>query len=95
MNVKLMNSKKKNLRSTTGRVVDSNTIKTIEAMESFKPDDIVVIIHADDYKESFEKMMQRINKMDETVNEHSTYLNENIKPASKGFLGRFRKSKDK
>ena len=90
-----MNSKKKNLRSTTGRVVDSNTIKTIEAMESFKPDDIVVIIHADDYKESFEKMMQRINKMDETVNEHSTYLNENIKPVSKGFLGRFRKSKDK
>lgn len=90
-----MNSKKKNLRSTTGRVVDSNTIKTIEAMESFKPNDIVVIIHADDYKESFEKMMQRINKMDETVNEHSTYLNENIKPANTGFLGRFRKPKDK
>lgn len=80
-----MNSKKKDLRSTTGRVVDSNTIKTIEEMESFKPDDIVVIIHADDYKESFEKMMQRINKMDETVSEHSTYLNENIKHASKGF----------
>ncbi len=90
-----MNSKKKNLRSTTGRVVDSNTIKTIEAMESFKQDDIVVIIHAEDYNESFEKMMQRINKMDETVNEHSTYLNENIKPINKGFLGRFRKPKDK
>jgi len=75
--------------------VDTHTIRTTETMESSKPDDIVVIIHAQDYKESFEKMMDRINKMDKTVNEHSTYINKNIKPTNKGFFQRFRKPKDK
>ena len=73
-----MSNKKRDLRSTTGIVKDSNTIQTLESMETLKPDDIVVIIHVDDYKESFEKMMQRIDKMDENINEQSTYLNENI-----------------
>jgi hypothetical protein len=88
----MMSSKKENLRSTTGIVKDSNTIQTIESMETLKPDDIVVIIHFDDYKESFEKMMKRIEKMDEKVSEQSVFLNENIKDhEKKGFLGRFRK----
>jgi hypothetical protein len=87
-----MSNKKKNLRSTTGIVKDSNTIQTLESMETLKPDDIVVIIHADDYKESFEEMMKRIDKMDENINEQSTYLNENIiEYKKKGFLGRFRR----
>ena len=87
-----MSAKKENLRSTTGIVKDSNTIKTIESMETLKPDDVVVIIHVDDYKESFEKMMQRIEKMDEKVSEQSVFLNENIiDHKKKGFLGRFRK----
>jgi len=87
-----MSVKKENLRSTTGIVKDSNTIQTIESMETLKPDDVVVIIHVDDYKESFEKMMQRIEKMDEKVSEQSVFLNENIiDHKKKGFLGRFRK----
>ncbi len=87
-----MSAKKENLRSTTGIVKDSNTIQTIESMETLKPDDVVVIIHVDDYKESFEKMMQRIQKMDEKVSEQSVLLNENIiDHKKKGFLGRFRK----
>jgi len=87
-----MSVKKENLRSTTGIVKDSNTIQTIESMETLKPDDVVVIIHIDDYKESFEKMMQRIEKMDEKVSEQSVFLNENIiDHKKKGFLGRFRK----
>jgi hypothetical protein len=81
---------KKELRSSTGVVKDSNTIKTFESMDTLKPDDIVVIIHEDDYKKSFESMMKRINKMDEKVNEQSEFLNENIKD-KKGFLGRFRR----
>lgn len=61
-------------------------------MNNLKPDDIVVIIHADDYKETFEKMMKRIDKMDENINEQSVYLNENIiEYKKKGFFGRFRK----
>jgi NhaP-type Na+/H+ and K+/H+ antiporter len=88
----IMSAKKENLRSTTGIVKDSNTIQTIESMETLKPDDVVVIIHLDDYKKSFEKMMQRIEKMDEKVNEQSVFLNENIiDHKKKGFLGRFRK----
>ena len=59
-------------------------------MDTLKPDDIVVIIHIDDYKETFERMMKRIGEMDEQVNEQSLFLNENIKE-KKGFLGRFRK----
>jgi len=87
-----MSAKKENLRSATGIVKDSNTIQTIESMETLKPDDVVVIIHVDDYKESFEKMMQRIEKMDEKVSEQSVFLNENIiDHKKKGFLGRFRK----
>jgi len=87
-----MSVKKENLRSTTGIVKDSNTIQTIESMETLKPDDVVVIIHVDDYKESFEKMIQRIEKMDEKVSEQSVFLNENIiDHKKKGFLGRFRK----
>ncbi len=87
-----MSAKKENLRSTTGIVKDSNTIQTIESMETLKPDDVVVIIHVDDYRDSFEKMMQRIQKMDEKVSEQSVLLNENIiDHKKKGFLGRFRK----
>jgi len=74
----IMSAKKENLRSTTGIVKDSNTIQTIESMETLKPDDVVVIIHVDDYRDSFEKMMQRIQKMDEKVSEQSVLLNENI-----------------
>jgi hypothetical protein len=88
----IMSAKKENLRSTTGIVKDSNTIQTIESMETLKPDDVVVIIHVDDYRDSFEKMMQRIQKMDEKVSEQSVLLNENIiDHKKKGFLGRFRK----
>ena len=87
-----MSVKKENLRSTTGIVKDSNTIQTVESMETLKPDDVVVIIHVDDYRDSFEKMMQRIQKMDEKVSEQSVLLNENIiDHKKKGFLGRFRK----
>jgi len=85
-----MSAKKGKIRYSTGVVKDSNTIRTYESMDTLKPDDVVVIIHADDYKESFESMMKRINKMDEQVNEQSVFLNENIKE-KKGFLGRFRK----
>ena len=74
----IMSAKKENLRSATGIVKDSNTIQTIESMETLKPDDVVVIIHVDDYKKSFEKMMKRIEKMDEKVSEQSVFLNENI-----------------
>jgi hypothetical protein len=85
-------SKKKDIRSFTGIVKDSNTIQSLEPMNNLKPDDIVVIIHADDYKETFEKMMKRIDKMDENINEQSVYLNENIiEYKKKGFFGRFRK----
>jgi hypothetical protein len=90
--VNIMTSKKRNLRSTTGIVKDSNTIQTLETMETLKPDDVVVIIHAEDYKASFEEMMKRIDKMDENINEQSMYLNENIiEYKKKGFFGRFRK----
>ena len=84
----------KKIRSTTGKVVDSNTIKTSDIMESLKTDDIVVIIHADDYRESFEGMIKRINRMDDKVNEQSVYLNKSMKNQKKGFLGRFRRGKD-
>ncbi len=85
-----MSTKKEKIRYSTGIVKDSNTIKTYEPMDTLKPDDVVVIIHADDYKRSFESMMKRINKMDEQVNEQSVFLNENIKE-KKGLFGRFRK----
>jgi hypothetical protein len=87
-----MSNKKKNLRTSTGVVIDSNTIKTVEPMDNLKVDDVVVIIHADDYRESFESMMQRINKMDDKVSEQSKLLNGNIKE-NKGFLGRFKNTK--
>lgn len=87
-----MRARKDTIRSVTGIVKDSNTIQTAEAMETLKPDDIVVIIHADDYKETFEKMMKRIEAMDEKINEQSVYLNENIiEQKKKGILGRFKK----
>jgi hypothetical protein len=89
-----MRTGKKNIRSATGRVVDENTIKTLDTLETLKPDDIVVIIHADDYRESFEGMMNRINQMDEKVSEQSVFLNKNIKDSNSGFLGRFRRGKD-
>jgi hypothetical protein len=89
-----MSTNKKVIRSTTGKVVDSNTIKTLDVLETLKPDDIVVIIHADDYKESFEGMIKRINQMDEKVTEQSEFLNKNIKNKKTGFLGRFRRGKD-
>ena len=89
-----MSTNKKVIRSTTGKVVDSNTIKTLDVMEILKPDDIVVIIHADDYRESFQGMIERINQMDEKVTEQSEFLNKNIKNKKKGFLGRFRRGED-
>jgi hypothetical protein len=89
-----MSTSKKNIRSATGRVVDSNTIKTLDPTETLKPDDIVVIIHADDYRESFEGMMNRINQMDEKFTEQSVLLNKNIKDSKSGLLGRFRMGKD-
>jgi hypothetical protein len=91
MGNKKMSTNKKIIRSTTGRVIDSNTIKTIDAMENLETDDIVVIIHEDDYKESFKGMMKRINQMDKKVNEQNVFLNKNIKNKKKGFLGRFRR----
>jgi hypothetical protein len=86
----MMSAKKEKLRYSTGMVKDSNTIKTFESMDTLKPDDAVVIIHLDDYKKTFERMMKRISEMDEQVNEQSVYLNENLKE-KKGVLGRFRK----
>ena len=86
----MMSAKKEKLRYSTGMVKDSNTIKTFESMDTLKPDDAVVIIHLDDYKQTFERMMKRIGEMDEQVNEQSLFLNENIKE-KKGVLGRFRK----
>jgi hypothetical protein len=89
-----MSTNKNVIRSSTGKVVDSNTIKTLDVMDTLKPDDVVVIIHADDYRESFQGMIKRINQMDEKVTEQSEFLNKNIKDKKKGFLGRFRRGKD-
>jgi hypothetical protein len=85
-----MIDKKKSLRSVTGTVVDPNTVKTLEPMESFKKGDAVVVVHADDYRRTFESMMNRINEMDEKIQEQSKLLQENI-VEEKGFFKRFRK----
>lgn len=89
-----MNTKKQKIRSATGRLVDSETVKFSNEDNTLKPDDVVVIIHADDYKRSFEKMMNRISEMDEKINDQSKLLNENI-VEEKSFLGRFRKRETK
>lgn len=88
-----MNTKKQKIRSATGRVVDLETVKIINDDNTLKPDDLVVIINAEDYQRSFEKMMKRINEMDEKVNDQSKLLNENI-VEDKGFFGRFKKNKE-
>jgi len=90
-----MNTKnRQKIRSATGRLVDSETVKFSNEDNTLKPDDLVVIIHADDYKRSFEKMMNRISEMDEKINDQSKLLNENI-IEDKSFLGRFRKRENK
>ncbi len=88
-----MNTKKQNLRSATGRMVDSETVKILDESHALKPDDVVVIINAEDYQRTFEKMMKRINEMDEKVNDQSKLLNENVAKEEKSFLGRFKKQK--
>jgi len=85
-----MTAKKKSIRSVTGTIADQTTVKTSEPMDSLEPGDVVVIIHADDYKRTFESMMKRINEMDEKIDDQSKLLNENI-VEKKGFLKRFRK----
>ncbi len=84
-----MSGEQDSLRSATGKVLDSNTVKTFEAMDTLKPDDVVVIIHIDDYNKSFKMMMERINEMDEKVEEQSEFI-ETVKIGEKGFLDRFR-----
>jgi hypothetical protein len=81
---------KKKLRSATGVVKDSKSIETFEPMNTLKPDDIVVIIHAEDYRNSFESMIRRINDMDEKVTEQSMFLTGDVKEKNKGFLGRLK-----
>jgi hypothetical protein len=85
---------KQTIRSATGRVLDSSTVKLMDESSDLKPDDVVVVIHAEDYKQTFEMMMKRISEMDEKVNDQSKLLNENTAQENKGFIGRFRKSKD-
>jgi hypothetical protein len=85
-----MTAKKKGIRSVTGTVIDQNTVKTTEPMDTLKLGDVVVIMHAEDYKRTFESMMKRINEMDEKIDDQSKLLNENI-IEKKGFLKRFKK----
>lgn len=89
-----MNAKKQTIRSATGRVQDLETVKILDESHDLKPDDVVVIIHRDDYQKTFEKMMQRINEMDEKVNDQSKLLKENTAQEDKGFIGRFMKRKE-
>lgn len=89
-----MTTKKQTIRSATGKVVNSGTVKILEESHDLKPDDVVVIINAEDYQKTFDKMMQRINEMDEKVNDQSKILNENAAQENKGFIGRFRKPKE-
>ena len=86
-----MNTKKQNLRSATGRMVDSETVKILDESHTLKPDDVVVVIHLDDYQRTFEKMLKRINEMDEKVNDQSKLLKENVANEERSFLGRLRK----
>jgi hypothetical protein len=85
-----MTAKKKSIRSVTGTVMDQTTVKTTEPMDTLKLGDVVVIMHAEDYKRTFESMMKRINEMDEKIDDQSKLLNENI-IEKKGFLKRFKK----
>ena len=85
-----MTAKKKSIRSVTGTVMDQTTVKTTEPMETLKLGDVVVIMHAEDYKRTFESMMKRINEMDEKIDDQSKLLKENI-IEKKGFLKRFKK----
>lgn len=89
-----MSTKKKTLRYATGRMADSETVKILDGAQTLKPDDLVVVIHAEDYQKTFEKMMQRINEMDEKVDDQSKLLKENAIQEKKGFIGRFRKPKE-
>jgi hypothetical protein len=89
-----MSTKKQTIRSATGRMVDSETVKLMDEDHNLKTDDLVVVIHADDYQKTFEKMMQRISEMDEKVNDQSKILKENAVQEKKGFIGRFRKPKE-
>lgn len=89
-----MSTKKQTLRSATGRMADSETVKILDGAQTLKPDDLVVVIHAEDYQKTFEKMMQRINEMDEKVDDQSKLLKENAIQEKKGFIGRFRKPKE-
>ncbi len=89
-----MSTKKQTIRSATGRMVDLKTVKLLDEDHALKPDDLVVVIHADDYQKTFEMMMQRISEMDEKVNDQSKLLKENADQEKKGFIGRFRKPKE-
>ncbi|MTK63682.1 MAG: hypothetical protein F8N15_03930 [Methanobacterium sp.] len=89
-----MSTKKQIIRSATGRMIDSETVKILDGSQTLKPDDVVVVIHAEDYKKTFEKMMERISEMDEKVNDQSKLLKENAIQEKKGFIGRFRKPKE-
>jgi len=89
-----MSTKKQTMRSATGRVLDSGTVEILDESPNIKPGDVVVIIHAEDYQETFDRMMKRINEMDEKINDQSKLLNENVAQEKKGFIGRFRKPKE-
>jgi hypothetical protein len=75
-------------------MVDSETVMLLDKTHNLKPDDLVVVIHADDYQKTFEMMMQRISEMDEKVNDQSKILKENVDLEKKGFIGRFRRPKE-
>jgi len=89
-----MSTKKQTIRSATGRMLDSGTVEILDESHDLKPDDVVVVIHAKDYKETFDKMVQRINEMDEKVNDQSKILTESMVQENKGFIGRFLKPKE-
>lgn len=89
-----MNTKKQPLRSTTGRVDDLETVKLLDGSHDLKPDDVVVVIHAEDYQKTFQKMLERISEMDKKVDDQSKILKESADQEKKGFIGRFRKPKE-
>ena len=89
-----MSTKKDGFRSATGVVINSETIKTSESMKTLKTGDTVVIIHSEDYKRFFDSIMNRINKMDEELDQQVDFVDKNIKIKNKGLLGRFKIRKE-
>jgi hypothetical protein len=85
-----MPGRKEDLRSASGIVADTKTIKISESSNAFKTGDEVIIIHMDDYRKFFDGIMKRINKLDEEVNLQAEFISRNIKNKDKGLLGKFK-----